>query len=651
MKKFNNVFVSGLLAVAFAGVDVEASTNAHYRLLKCGQIYPEGWIKEQMRLDLQQGYYPDYDKIKPPIDQDLFGKNKRISPRKYDGRAGWWPGEWEAFWKDGMTRLAFLSGDEQSLERVKGWMDHVLACQDDGYIGIYQAGETDGCRYRHVGENGELWTQSRMMQALIAYSEFTGDPRYFDAARQTMDLTISRFGKPYNYFVQGAGGIGHGVGLFEPLYYFYQTTGDRRYADFAVHLYEDFSSAKVRDNDLQYGNLMSTNRFMKHGAHLAEGLSMPFFVALADPSGKYREAAEQVFTKLDYHLTPGGALTCAEFVGGRAGTGEMDCEYCGMAQMINPLSQIAAMTGNMHAADLAEKIVLNAAQAARLPVLKAAAYVSRDNRKEIDPASKGQRESYAATHQAAACCTFNAGRLMPYYVAGMWMQDSCHPGLTAVLYGPCRVAADISGIPVSIEEKTGYPFSDQVLFEVNPAKPVRFTLSLRIPASAEDVKISGAETAEIRRDGRLMRIDRVWKPGDRIVAEMVFPVRMVAQNKEPGSTKPDEYYIQRGPLVYSLPFPYAINEANNINQSGHWLYRIETTDATGWDYRLPGDSEFRLETCTDGDPLHPYAKPPIALRGQMVDVQGMKTDVNLVPHGSTVMRRLTFPVVRPFPNK
>ena len=637
------VIASSVLCNITCGLAEVSDIPAKYKLLKAGEVRPSGWIREQMHKDLNEGYYGKYDKVHHTVSQNVFVNKNRVSGERCDGKPEWWSGEYEGNWKDGVLRMAFLTEDENYKNQAIQWLDDILEhCDTDDYIGIYRSGESANCRYRHEGENGELWTQNRIMQALIAGYEFIGDERYFEALKKAVDLTISEY--PGSYFKtkeQAGGGVSHGDGFFGTLYYLYFKTMDQKYADFAVLLYKDFNESSVRDYDLKTQALLGPDGFMEHGPHIAEGFYIPSFIASLTNDQTQKEAASRALEKLKFHLTPGGAMTCTENVQGRTGTSETGYEYCAITEMIPSFNKLIALTGNIEVADLAETLALNAGQGARLPVLKALSYLSFDNRIEIRENDYYQRYAYSAYHEAAACCALNGGRLMPYYIEGMWMRDTAHEGLTAMLYGPCSLHTTVNNTAVEIIEETTYPFADDLLLKVNPEKPVRFALSFRIPESAKDISVDGIRKAEIARNGRLLTIDRTWKAGDSFRLNMKFAVRKLQQHID-GKRTP-EYYIKRGPLVYALKFPARFTELNNLNNSGYFLYKVEAKNRTGWDYKMGSQSEFKLVKNSKPDILHPWASSPVSLKGIMVGKDGKDIEVNFVPQGSTVLRRVTFP--------
>lgn len=217
---------------------MNANNNSSYRFYPLRAIKPMGWLLGQIRQEMTTGLVAYYDKIDPTVAQNLFAENKRdhgFHPtyHKIPFAPDWWSGEHEGYWKDAFVRLAFYSGMEGPIRRAKEMMQAVLksAEQDGGYIGMY----SKKSRYNQERgkDNGELWAQSRILQALMAYHQFTQEDKVLDAITKAADITIENYSNYGNYFDIGkGGGIGHGLMLAEPLEELYYLTGDGKYADF-----------------------------------------------------------------------------------------------------------------------------------------------------------------------------------------------------------------------------------------------------------------------------------------------------------------------------------------------------------------------------------------------------------------------------------
>jgi hypothetical protein len=137
-------------------------------VLPLGDILPLGWMRAQMRRDLQQGYAGCLDRLTPRAATDLFSQRIGATPEQQS----WWDAETRGNWLWGTTMMAFMAGLPEHQARVSALLQALMATQDeDGYIGIY----TPATRYAHgAAENGELWAQSRALLPLLALHEFTG---------------------------------------------------------------------------------------------------------------------------------------------------------------------------------------------------------------------------------------------------------------------------------------------------------------------------------------------------------------------------------------------------------------------------------------------------------------------------------------------
>jgi hypothetical protein len=306
---------------------------------------------------------------------------------------------------------------------------------------------------------------------------------------------------------------------------------------------------------------------------------------------------------------------------------------------VQALTKIPAINGSAEAAEMAETMMFNAGQGARLPVLTALSYVSTDNRIDALWHGENDRYMYAAMHHTA-CCVLNGGRLLPYYIEGMWTKQP--HGLTAQLYGPCIVNTVMDGVALRLEADTDYPFEDAVRFTVNPDQPLSLKLRFRIPKDTSDVRVNGIGGAE-KIDGYVV-IERIWKKGDTFTLDFDFPVKKL---HEVANSK--EVYLKRGPLVYALPIEHDMKvntkeiEVEGPNPGcGFHMYEVTAKDKTGWDYRMPADPQFK-PVVEGGDLLHPFADTPVTLKGQLLDPEGRLVDATLVPIGCTLLRRTTFP--------
>jgi hypothetical protein len=127
------------------------STSEHFQRLPFGSIKPTGWLKTQMQQDMA-GFVGHLDQLVPDLIHDPIyaeGRLQKHSKAKDlgnlksgdaegDDQYKWWNSETQSNWWDGYIRNAFLLDDQPAVEKVKKYVQNILATQDaDGYLGIY----------------------------------------------------------------------------------------------------------------------------------------------------------------------------------------------------------------------------------------------------------------------------------------------------------------------------------------------------------------------------------------------------------------------------------------------------------------------------------------------------------------------------------
>lgn len=534
-----------------------ATAAESFQVLPLGEVRPTGWMKHQLTRDITTGYIGAYERIQPSLSRDYFGPVKQkeyavdASGRKIARPAGWWPGEHEGYFAEAVVRSAFLTEHEPWKEKARKIIDHAVAHQEaDGYIGVY---DRDSRVDRHQFSDGDLWTQSRMQVAILAYHEATGDRKYLDAVRRAADLNLSKLSDPAkNYFAQG---LSLGIMYLDVLEWLYRLTGDARYVQFAFKLYDDYNRAPavMRHSDARLARLLDREeRFLGHSVHVVDKLRVLFWLATRTDDARYREAVDNIFFKLGQSLTPSGAIVTDtkihESVAGNFGSPHLPYEFCSTTELLASYASAFQKFGLARLGDAAENLALNAGQGARFPDGKAIAYCAKDNRTSATfndaPKGEGFRYQYAACH-SVACCNLEAAKLMPYYVGNAWMKSADSGTLVAFLYGPTEVATTLRGVKVHLTAATLYPFENHITLRLDPAAPVAFDLLLRNPGWSRDTRIT-AEGAEVERERGFLRVRKTWRKGD--VVTVTFDDRVTVEH-----SLNNERYVKKGALIYALP--------------------------------------------------------------------------------------------------
>ncbi|MFN8485852.1 MAG: glycoside hydrolase family 127 protein [Anaerolineae bacterium] len=623
-------------------------THSLFHPLPLGAIEPRGWLLDQMRQDLSVGFAACLDTLTEHAAHNLFRHQIAASAEQF----AWWDAETRGNWLWGLTMMAFLSGDEDAQARAVALLDDLLATQGEtGYLGIYAR----PWRYRHGdSENGELWAQSRALLALLAYYEFTGRAATLHAVETAVALTMAQYGAQRSYFRSAANplasltGVTHGLCYVDVVEWLFALTGDARYRDFGLWLYDDFCALPLpfANDDMSTRSLLDARRPLSgHAVHTAEHVRVLAWAYAVTGRDDLARAFALAQAKLSRCTLPSGALIGDEGIHGLP-LPEAAYEYCTITEYLFSLTSVLQKFGT--GADHVETLLFNAGQGARLPGGGGVAYLSQDTRLDARVARPdsyslfhggGGRFKFSPTHEdVACCCNPNAIRLLPHYVSRQWMRLADTPGLAALLYGACRVRTVIEGVAVEIEEITDYPFDETVRLVISPAQPTTFTLALRQPgwASGAAVSVNGIASAPTQR-GDLLMIQRRWESGDTVAVSFETEVAAVAYPN-------GEYAVRRGALQFVQPIAPAFHATKHYPNSALadvelWpqdlaqAYRPFFLDAARPGYGLT------LERLAGGDPA--WHAAALALAG---------ADGRLVPMGSAMLRRAAFPMLNLAPS-
>jgi DUF1680 family protein len=612
-------------------------------------VRPGGWLRRMLELQAA-GFHGHLGEISAFLRKE---RNAWLDPRG-EGDHGW---EEPVYWLKGYLSLAHLLGDEAMIAESKVWVEAAFRSQKaDGWFGP-DKGRT-GVATDLKGRD-DLWPNMIMLFCLQDHHDATGDARVIELmtryTRYLLDLPEERF--LVGYWPSMRGGD-----LLYSVYWLYNRTGDERLLELA---------AKVHRRTADW----SRDVVNWHNVNMAQGFREPATYYLQSRDPRHLEASYRNYDTMrrTYGQVPGGMFGGDENCRPGFTDPRQAVETCGMVEMMLSTETLTWMTGDLLWADRTEDVAFNSLPSALTADLKALRYLTSPNLVLSDRGSKspGLQNGGPMLHMNPhdhRCCQHNWGHGWPYYAEHLWFATPDR-GLAAVLFSESSVTAKAGegeGSEVTIDEKTRYPFGEEVELTVRMERPVTFPLYLRVPGwcAAPSVAIDGRQLEVAARPQHFIRIERRWSGGEtvRLALPMRIAIRKWVENQ--GSVS-----VDRGPLTFSLKIGEKHVRAGGTDAWPAW----EIHPTTPWNYGLvldgadPGRSfdVVRREWPADDVPFT-HEGTPIELRARgrrlpawNLDYLGLagklqpspvrsaepEEAITLVPMGAARLRIASFPVI------
>jgi hypothetical protein len=626
-----------------------------FQPLPLGSVKPTGWLLDQLKLQAG-GLSGHLDEFWPDVEESgwIGGKGE-----------GW---ERAPYWLDGFIPLAFLTDDERLKRKAKRWVDYILEHPlSDGWLGPERGLGPFGLKLPSPNAARDPWPQFIILKALAQYQEATGDKRILPAMLKDLWALNSQLDSrhlfDWNYFRWGD--------LLVSLFWLYDRTKEPWLLEMAYKTANEGYNWPKHFSDLPVKEKSAEWNWEGHVVNNAMGIKAPALLYRLTGDDRFKKIALNALPELDrYHGEANGLFSGDECLAGKSPS--QGTELCAIVETMFSLENSISVLGDVGLADRLEKIAFNALPAAISPDYWTHQYVEQANQAAcvFDPnpvyATNSGIANLFGLEPQFGCCTANFHQGWPKFVSHLWM-GTPDGGLAAVVYAPSRVETTVSGIAVSVELVTDYPFNENLVFTVRAASPVEFPLYFRVPEWAKGAVLTLPDgSKENLESGSFHKVFRQWNGTATLQLHlpMSFKVRRGYQ---------DSVSVERGPLVFSLglkelwkafrPFRY---EPKGGGKSDYMLL-----PESPWNYALalnPQSPEKSLtfqDGALKGDPFTLEGAPvKVSVEGRRLEswafVQGAAEpppqspvessspmeELILVPYGSTRLRMTEFPLLK-----
>lgn len=249
--------------------------------------------------------------------------------------------------------------------------------------------------------------------------------------------------------------------------------------------------------------------------------------------------------------------------------GSSDQEFCTVYNMVRTASYLLKYTGEAQYADYIERALYNGFLAQQNAQTGMPTYFL--------PLGAGSRKKWGTKTRDFWCCHGTMVQAQTLYPELVWFTDG--DKITAAQYIPSEFTAEMNGANVTVSQTTGMKYyNDQAFFDekddgqmsrwllkfsVKCDKPVRFTLSLRVPEWAKGVvlEVNGKNTAAPVKDGWL-DITADWQNDS---VQVFFPSELRAETLP---DMPELMSVVDGPIVLAgiTGSDCGINGADKLNE-------------------------------------------------------------------------------------
>jgi DUF1680 family protein len=453
-----------------------------------------------------------------------------------------------------------------------------------------------GPRWTREAGSHELYNSGHLFEAATAHFAATGKRNLLDIAVKNADLLVDNFGP-------GKLTIPPGHQIVETgLVKLYRITGNVKYLQLAKffldlrgdpkthHLYGAYSQDHIP--------VTQQTEITGHAVRAVYMYAGMTDIAAIYGDQSYLKAVNNIWTNLierKMYITGGiGARHEQEALGADYELPNLTAyaETCAAIGSVYWNNRLFMLTGDAKYYDVIERTLYNGLIAGLSLDGKSFFYVN-----PLEADGKFVFNQGAKTRQSwfdCSCCPTNLVRFIPSLPGLIYAQQK--DSIFVNLYVSSKAKLSMNNKPVTIEQKTDYPWRGDVNIIITPEKAQRFTLKLRIPGWAQNTPLPGSlysytvasndkpaitvNGKEIKYDTQLgyAAISRKWEAGDTITIKLPLTIRHVIARDEVKDDR-GKAALECGPIVYCVE---GIDNGNKLDN-----------------FTLPDNADLRVERRND----------------------------------------------------
>jgi DUF1680 family protein len=471
------------------------------------------------------------------------------------------------------------SHPDPELDRyLDGLIAKIAAAQEaDGYLTTYKTIDVTkspadwlkpGPKWDlELAGSHELYNAGHLFEAAWAHHRATGKRTLLGVALKNADLIDRTFGPgrlltpPGHQIVE--------TGLFKLA----ELTGQARYRDLARFFLDQRGNPKGHALHGTYNQdhlpVASQREAVGHAVRAVYMYAgMVDVVALQRDTG-YRDAVEGIWQDVaSRKLYVTGGLGARRDHEGFGDAYELPnrtaySETCASIASVYWNQRMFLLTGDARYVDVLERTLYNAVLSGVSMGGDAFFYpnpLESDGRKAFNQGALTRKAWFDCS-----CCPTNLARFIPSVPE--YVYATRLDALYVNLYVASEARVDVGGAPATVTQKTGYPWDGRIELRIDPGRPRRLVLRLRIPGWASGRPVpselyrhageSGASYA-IQVNGKPAAVGmsagyavlaRTFSPGDVVTLDLPMPVRRVLAD-ERVTDDAGKVALERGPIVY-----------------------------------------------------------------------------------------------------